>query len=126
MILLDTNIWIDYFRGKSQAIRFIDEQPKNSIAICSVIAMELYKGSLNKAEFEKIKKTLKGLLMIDLNENISKVALQLSEQYALSHNMAVPDTLIAATVLVFDLELITQNIKDFQFIPTLKVSSDLE
>jgi predicted nucleic acid-binding protein len=126
MILLDTNIWIDYFRGKPQTIRFIDAQPKNSIAICSVIAMELYKGSLNKAEFEKIKKTLKGLLMIDLNENISKVALQLSEQYALSHNMAVPDTLIAATALVFDLELITHNIKDFQFIPTLKVHNNLE
>jgi len=88
--------------------------------------MELFKGSLNKAEFQKIKKTLKGFVMIDLNENISQVALKLSEQYALSHHMGIPDTLIAATALVFDLEIRTYNLKDFQFIPTLRVSDSLE
>ena len=126
MILLDTNILIDYFRGNQSATQFIDKQPKENLAICSVVAMELYKGSLNKAEFEKIKKTLKGFLMFDLNENVSRVALKLSEQYSLSHKMAVPDTLIAATALVFDLELRTYNLKDFRFIPTLNVSNSLE
>lgn len=72
MILLDTNILIDYFRAKQPATKFIDKQPKANLAICSVVA------------------------------------------------------LIAATALVFDLELKTHNLKDFQFIPTLKVSSDLE
>lgn len=102
MILLDTNIWIDYFRGKEAVVRFIDNQPKSNIAISSIVIMELYKGSLNKAELREMKKVLKGYQVIDINENISKTALRLSEQYALSHQMAIPDTLIAATALVFD------------------------
>jgi len=126
MILIDTNLLVDYFRGNKKVIQFIDKQPKEALAVCSVIAMELFKGSLNKAEFQKIKKTLKGFVMIDLNENISQVALKLSEQYALSHHMGIPDTLIAATALVFDLEIRTYNLKDFQFIPTLRVSDSLE
>ena len=60
MILLDTNILIDYFRGKKPAVDFINHYPKENLAITSVIVMELYKGSLNKLEFDKIKKTLKG------------------------------------------------------------------
>ncbi len=126
MILLDTNILIDYFRDKQPAKLFIETQDKENLAICSVVAMELYRGSLNKAEFEYIKKTLKGFLMFDLNENVSQVALKLSERYAVSHNMAVADTLIAATALVFGLEIKTYNLKDFQFIPTLEVSNKFD
>ena len=40
--------------------------------------------------------------------------------------MGIPDTIIAATALVYDLELKTYNLKDFRFIPTLKVSNELE
>ena len=126
MILLDTNILIDYFRDKQPAKLFIETQDKENLAICSVVAMEPYRGSLNKAEFEYIKKTLKGFLMFDLNENVSQVALKLSERYAVSHNMAVADTLIAATALVFGLEIKTYNLKDFQFIPTLEVSNKFD
>ena len=64
--------------------------------------------------------------MFDLNENVSQVALKLSERYAVSHNMAVADTLIAATALVFGLEIKTYNLKDFQFIPTLEVSNKFD
>ena len=126
MILPDTNILIDYFRDKQPAKLFIETQDKENLAICSIVAMELYRGSLNKAEFEYIKKTLKGFLMFDLNENVSQVALKLSERYAVSHNMAVADTLIAATALVFGLEIKTYNLKDFQFIPTLEVSNKFD
>ena len=39
--------------------------------------------------------------------------------------MGLGDTLIAATALVFNLELRTFNLKDFRFIPTLQVSNSL-
>ena len=70
-------------------------------------------------------KEIKGFVEIDLNEKISQIALQLSQEYALSHKMGIPDTLIAATALVYDLELRTSNLKGFRFIPTIKVSNDL-
>lgn len=87
--------------------------------------MELYQGCLNKYEFAKIKKELIGFNSIPLSEEIGDIALKLSQQFALSHKMGIPDTLIAATDLVYDLELKTHNLKDFRFIPTLKVSNEL-
>ncbi len=39
--------------------------------------------------------------------------------YSLSHNLIVPDGLIASTSLVHDLSLFTLNKKDFKFISGL-------
>jgi len=41
------------------------------------------------------------------------------EGYSLSHNLSIPDALIAATAMEHMLELYTLNTKDFQFIPGL-------
>lgn len=41
------------------------------------------------------------------------------ETYSLSHKLSIPDAIIAATALVYDLELYTLNLKDFRFIPGL-------
>jgi hypothetical protein len=43
------------------------------------------------------------------------------EQYSLSHKLSLPDALIAATALVYDVPLYTMNLKDFRFIPKLKL-----
>jgi tRNA(fMet)-specific endonuclease VapC len=125
MILLDSNILIDYFRGVQKVKDFIAKYGKSHFAVSIIVSMELYQGSLNKAEYAYIKKELKGFYEIGLNEKIGEIALQLSQQFALSHKMGVPDTLIAATALVYDLELRTLNLKDFRFIPSIKVSNEL-
>ncbi len=126
MILVDTNILIDYLRGVKKAEAFIQRQGKTNLAISTVVVMEVYQGCLNRREFATIRKELIGFNEIKLNESIGKVALQLSQQFALSHKMGIPDTLIAATALVYDLELRTHNLKDFGFIPGIKVSNDLD
>ena len=126
MILIDTNILIDLLRGKETARAFVQKHGKSNLAVCTVVAMELYQGCLNKIEFAQIKKEMSGFISIELNEDIGNIALQLSQKYALSHKMGVVDTLIAATALVYELELRTQNVKDFHFIPNIKVSNSLE
>jgi tRNA(fMet)-specific endonuclease VapC len=125
MILIDTNILISYLKGDSLTEAFINKYGKANLVINSIIAMELYQGARNKAEFAKIKKELSGFIMVDLNEAISQTALRLEERYALSHQVSIPDYLIASTALVYDLELRTHNLKDFQFIPDIKVSKSL-
>ncbi len=58
---------------------------------------------------------------IDSQESMAEAIkfLQLMEGYSLSHNLSIPDALIAATALEHMLELYTLNTKDFQFIPGL-------
>jgi predicted nucleic acid-binding protein len=125
MLLIDTNIIINYLRGDSKATDFIEAFGKENLALSSIVKMELYNGVLNRVEYLKIKKELNDFVRLELNESIGQTALFLSKKYALSHHMSVADTLIAATALVYDLELKTYNLKDFRFIPTLKVSGDL-
>ncbi len=126
MILVDTNILIDYLRGVKKAEDFVQRQGKTNLAISTVVAMELYQGCLNRREFATIRKELVGFNEIKLNKTVGEVALKLSEQFAISHKMGVPDTLIAATALVYDLELRTYNLKDFSFILGIRVSNDLD
>ena len=125
MLLLDTNILIDYLREKPQAIHFVNHSGKFNLGINTIVILELYNGCLGKAELAKIKKTLNGFIQFDLNESISKTAIDIGHMVALSHQLSVADTLIAATALVYDLELRTFNIRDFRMIPGLRVSNSL-
>lgn len=125
MLLLDTNILIDYLRGKQAAIEFIECAGKPVFAVNTVIVLELYNGCLNKAELAKIRRLLNGFNHFDLNENIAQSAMHIGQRFALSHSVSAPDALIAATALVYNLELRTANLKDFRMIPGLRVSNAL-
>jgi len=125
MLLLDTNILIDYLRGKQAAIEFIECARKPRFAVNTVIVLELYNGCLNKAELVKIRRLLNGFNHFDLNEAIAQAATEIGHAFALSHSVSAPDALIAATALVYNLELRTANLKDFRMIPGLKVSNTL-
>ncbi|MET7253334.1 type II toxin-antitoxin system VapC family toxin [Dyadobacter fermentans] len=125
MLLLDTNILIDYLRGKQAAIEFIDCAEKLDLAVNTVIVLELYNGCLNKAELAKIRRLLNGFNHFDLNEATAQAATQIGHSFALSHSVTASDALIAATALVYNLELRTANMKDFRMIPGLKVSNAL-
>lgn len=125
MLLLDTNILIDYLRGKQPAIEFIDCTGKPRLAVNTVVVLELYNGCLNKAELAKIKRLLNGFNHLEINEVIAQAAMYIGQSFALSHSVTASDALIAATALVYNLELRTANLKDFRMIPGLKVSNAL-
>ena len=48
--------------------------------------------------------------------------MHIGHNFALSQSVIATDALIAATALVYNLELRTANLKDFRMIPELKVS----
>lgn len=126
ILMLDTNIVVDYLRQKPQVLTFIETYGKTNLAISPIVSMEVYQGVLDKKDLLRTRKKLNGFASLPLNQEIIQLAMQLQQQYILSHHVGIPDTLIAATALVYDLELKTYNLKDFQFIPTLKVNNSLE
>lgn len=126
ILMLDTNILVDYLRQKPKALAFIENYGKANLAILPIVSMEVYQGVLDKKDLMRTRKKLNGFASLPLTQEIVQLAMQLQQRYILSHHVGIPDTLIAATALVFDLELKTLNLKDFQFIPTLKVSNKLE
>ena len=121
MIILDTNIFIEVFKGNSEVVRAVQSVGTKNIALSAVTVMELYYGAINRLELQRIKKHLEMFTIAHVSISISETATKLTERYAKSHNLQIPDALIAATALDTQSELMTLNIKDFRFIPGLSL-----
>jgi predicted nucleic acid-binding protein len=126
MLILDTCIVIDYLRNKPLVVDFIDNIGKNNFILPTPVTIELYKGVRNGKELLTLQKEIQHFSILDIDTTISQIANKLAEKYALSHQMGLGDALIAATALVYQIELRTFNLKDFHFIPNLLVSNNLE
>ncbi len=121
MILCDTNILIEFYKGNSDIVQELENIGLPNLAISVITVGEMYFGARDKRELGQIKKNLSLLNQIPLDADISKRFLALLEEYALSHRLSVPDALIAATALSQNIPLYTLNLKDFQYIPDLQI-----
>jgi predicted nucleic acid-binding protein len=121
MILCDTNVLIEAFKGNEKIIKKIEHIGIENIGISSITVMELYYGVLNKRELNKIKKEINALTIVHFSDAISKLAVRLIENYGKSHGLQIPDAIIAATALSLEWKLLTLNIKDFRFIDGISI-----
>lgn len=119
MILCDTNILIEFYKGNPAVTAVLQEIGLSSLAISVITAGELYYGAKDRRELNKIQKHLSLLNQIKLDADISLKFLALLGEYALSHKLSVPDALIPASALSNDIPLYTLNRKDFLFISGL-------
>jgi predicted nucleic acid-binding protein len=119
LILVDTNIVIEVLKNNPEIVKAVNSIGIEHAAVSSITLMELYYGALNKAELRKIKKYVNAFEIIQINEEISTRAVNLIETYAKSHNLNLPDALIAATAIKNNIKLMTLNVKDFRYIEEL-------
>lgn len=116
IIICDTNIFIEVYRGNSQISDTLRSIGYENIAVSDVTRAELFYGARNRNELSKIEKDLNQFIHFSINSNISKLAIDLVRKYSLSHNLNLPDALIAATAIYEDKSLYTLNKKDFKFL----------
>ena len=120
--LIDTDILIDVGRKDPIAINHVKEIAQKAIlSISSITQMELIVGCRNKQELNKLKKFIKDFEIIFLNENMAQKAVELIEEYRLSHELLLADSLIAATALDLGIAFSSKNQKDYRFIKGLKL-----
>jgi len=121
MILCDTNIFIEVFR-KNFSIRLeLEKIGYENVAISDVIKAELFFGASNKVDLLNVKKSIADFYVLTIQSEIAKIAVDFVENYCLSQKLNLPDALIAATAIYYDVELFTLNQKDFRFIPNIKL-----
>ena len=125
MILCDTNVIIEIFKGNEKILKRIESIGLDDIAISSITVMELYFGAINKKELNKIKKHLKALNIVHFDNDVSKMAVSMIESYSKSHGLQIPDAIIAATGLLYEIKLLTLNLKDFRYIAGLKLHQQI-
>jgi len=119
-IVLDTNILIEILKNNVSVVSSF-HQISSKFAISAISFMELYYGARDKKELQELKKFITFFDTIELDATISKTATLLIENYAKSHNLTIPDALIAATALRYNYPLWTLNIKDFHYIEELNL-----
>ncbi len=114
-VILDTNVLIEILKGNQDTINVLNNL-KVKFKISSITEMELYYGAKNKQEQFKLEKFISLFEIIHINTEISKKSISLIKKYAKSHNLDIPDSLIASTALMYHCKLFTYNKKDFRYI----------
>jgi len=121
MTLIDTDIIIWNWRGKSEAAALLDAARPFSLS--AVTYMELVQSMHNQREWDALQSDL--LLwqanILPITEAISSRAVSLVEQHFRSHHLQLADALIAATALAHHLPLVTSNVKHFKAVKGLKL-----
>lgn len=128
-IICDTDVLIDYFdknksRNASATALLEKDIELDNVIISSVTKMELLFGATNKLDLNTINKKLSRFSIILINERINLTAINLMQSFKLSHGLAIPDSLIAATAIETKLKLFTYNLKDFRFISDLTLYAE--
>lgn len=96
MILCDTNVMIEFYKGNADVKETFGEIGVPNLAISVITAGELLYGAHDKRELRKLKEHISLIQHLPVDNEISELYLDLVEKYTLSHRLTVPDALIAA------------------------------
>jgi predicted nucleic acid-binding protein len=110
--LIDTNILIYILQGDSRVRYFAQSE---LLSISCVTEMEIL-GKYQISEIEKkiITRTLENCYIIDINHKIKQLAIQIKQ----NAKVKLPDAIIAATAMQYELPLVTAD-KGFSRITNL-------
>lgn len=112
--LLDTAILIDLFRGRQEAIDFLDKLSQEaSLFVCAIVVSEIFSG-VRPAELPKVKEFLEAMNYIQIDYRTAKRAgLYKRDFQKKGINLSISDTLIAAAAVEHSLTLVTKNVRHF-------------
>ena len=120
-LLCDTCVIIDFMNGRSQILKELIEK-ETTLFINSIIEMELLQGARDKKELHVIEKRLQSFRLLSMHQDIFDLATEQIRNYRLSHSLALPDAIIGATAIYYQIPLFTYNRKDFKFLPDIQLT----
>lgn len=125
-VICDTDVIIDYFDTRQSrhnlTKRILEEKiGLDNMMLSAISRMELMAGATTKRELVTLNKRLARFDTILIDPAITELSLSLLQPYKLSHGLALPDSLIAASAIKMELPLFTYNIRDFKFIAKIKL-----
>jgi predicted nucleic acid-binding protein len=123
VVLVDTDVIVEFLKGSAEATRSLSEIGARNIAISAITRMELLVGAQNNRELARIEKAISAIQEIPISEPVSRGATSLIKRYAKSHGLKIPDGIIAATAIEQEIRLFTYNVRDFKFIEGLTLHS---
>lgn len=121
-ILVDTSIWIEFFKSQSKIGDKLEALLKeDSVWVCGVVLFELVQGIKSDSEKKQITGFLKDLNYIEMTDTLWQKAGEVSRSLkARGITLPFSDILIAAIALDKNLSVFTLD-KHFEHIPGLTI-----
>ncbi len=120
--LIDTNIAIYYFGSllSDNAASLIESLFRNNYHISVINRIELLSfDKISPAQYKALEAFVSNATILDLDEAVVVETIKIRQQF----NTKLPDAIIAASCIVNDCCLLTNNNKDFEKINGLTVKS---
>ena len=121
--LIDTNAVIDYLNNSlpEPAGSFLDLLGEVNISVITRIELLVWRNA-TKQQIEVLKSYIAQSKVFDLVEPVIERTINIRKSYSIK----LPDAIIAATALVYDLTIISRNISDYEKIEGLRLINSYE
>ncbi len=119
LILLDTDVLVDFFRGHSKAVAFVKARCPR-IILSSIVVAELYAGVKGDAEQAALQNFISLFRVVPVSAEIAKAGGLYKRDYGKSHGVGLADAILAATAEAENAELKTLNTKHYPMLKGLK------
>ena len=119
LILLDTDVLVDFFRGHSKAVAFVKARCPR-IILSSIVIAELYAGVKGDAEQAALENFISLFRVVPVSAEIAKAGGLYKRDYGKSHGIGLADAILAATAKAENAELKTLNTKHYPMLKGLR------
>ena len=117
-VLLDTDVLVDFLRGRPEAVALVKAEA-DRICISTIVAAELYAGAKDD-ELTQLDEFLSQFPAIPVTTELARTAGLSKRDYFKSHGIGLADAVIAATVKSLGAELKTLNVKHYPMLKQLR------
>ena len=115
-ILLDTDVLVDFFRGNTKAVNFVNAH-STRIILSTIVIAELYAGVKGDAEQAALENFISLFRVVPVSAAIAKTGSLYKRDYGKSHGVGLADAILAATAVTENADMKTLNTKHY---PMLK------
>lgn len=118
-ILPDTDVLVDFLRGHSKAVAFVNAHHAR-IILSSIVVAELYAGVKGDAESAILQDFISLFRVVPVSAEIARAAGLYRRDYGPSHGVGLADAVLAATAQVENAELKTLNTRHYPMLQGLR------
>jgi predicted nucleic acid-binding protein len=117
-LIVDTDVLVDFLRGNSLAVSFINSNVRRVI-LSPVVVAELYAGAKGTAEHATLDALMSLFRVSPVTGQIGRAAGLYKRDYGKSHGTGIIDCIVAATADAESADVATLNVKHFPMLSGL-------
>lgn len=122
-LLIDTDVLIEYLRGRSEAVEYL-EGLTSDLYLSVISVAELFAGVKGDEEEKSLKQLLQAFVILPVTEKAARLGGLYRRDYRPSHGTGLADALIAATAEENGANLVTFNRRHFPMVSKVMVPYD--